>query len=172
MHACLCLYVCMWVVCVLKPGKIRGSRRQPHGATPPGRRGDGRPPLPSPPYLLTRAGKTPLSPAGCRLNPRTLTRSKKEFGGKQKKTYGQMCGDTQANYRGQRLTWAQSRTIPNYPELYEIHPNGSERFRCHFVFLILAPRMDPRGPLTAHVTRLPALDGFGCDIYFSEDCEI
>ena len=65
-----------------------------------------------------------------------------------------------------------SRTIPNYPELCEIHPNGSERFRCHFVFLILAPRMDPRGPLTAHVTRLPALDGFGCDIYFSEDCEI
>ena len=129
------------------------------------------PPLPSPPYLLTRAGKTPVSPAGCRLNPRTLTRSKKEFGG-EKKTYGQMCGDTQANYRGQCLTWAQSRTIPNYPELYEIHPNGSERFRCHFVFLILAPRMDPRGPLTAHVTRLPALDGFGCDIYFSEDCEI
>ena len=40
------------------------------------------PPLPSPPYLLTRAGKTPLSPAGCRLNPRTLTRSKKEFGKK------------------------------------------------------------------------------------------
>jgi hypothetical protein len=154
MHACLCLYVCMWVVCVLKPGKIRGSRRQPHGATPPRRRGDGRPPLPSPPYLLTRAGKTPLSPASCRLNPRTLTRSKKEFGGK--KNLWQMCGDTQANYRGQRLTWAQSRTIPNYPELYEIHPNGSERFRCHFVFLILAPRMDPRGPLTAHVTRLPA----------------
>ena len=40
------------------------------------------PPLPSPPYLLTCAGKTPLSPAGCRLNPRTLTRSKKEFGKK------------------------------------------------------------------------------------------
>ena len=81
MHACLCLSVCMYV---LKPGKIRGPRRQPHGATPPRRRGDGRPPLPSPPYLLTRAGKTPLSPAGCRLNPRTLTRSKKEFGGEKK----------------------------------------------------------------------------------------
>ena len=63
-------------------------------------------------------------------------------------------------------------TVPNYPELYEIHPNGSERFRCHLVFLILVPRMDLRGPLTAHVTRLPALDRFGCDIYFSEDCEI
>ena len=124
MHACLCLYVCMWVVCVLKPGKIRGSRRQPHGATPPRRRGDGRhPPRPSPPYLLTRAGKTPLSPASCRLNPRTLTRSKKEFGGK--KNLWQMCGDTQANYRGQRLTWAQSRTIPNYMKYIRTVQNGS-----------------------------------------------
>ena len=86
------------------------------------------PPPPSPPYLLTRAGKIPLSPAGCRLNPRTLTRSKKEFGG-EKKTYGQMCGDTQANYRGQCLTWAQSRTIPNYPELSRTIWNTSERFR-------------------------------------------
>ena len=80
-----------------------------------------------------------------------------------------MCGDTQANYRGQRLTWAQSRTIPNYMKYIRTVQNGSGD---HFVFLILAPRMDPRGPLTAHVTRLPALDGFGCDIYLSEDCEI
>ena len=162
----------MWVVCVLKPGKIRGSRRQPHGATPPRRRGDGRPPpFPPHPTCWRALGRPPCPQPAAALTHEHWRAAKRSLGGK-KKTYGQMCGDTQANYRGQRLTWAQSRTIPNYPELYEIHPNGSERFRCHFVFLILAPRMDPRGPLTAHVTRLPALDGFECDIYFSEDCEI
>ena len=72
--------------------------------------------------------------------------------------YADTWGDTKANYRGQSSKYKHSRTIPNYPELYEIHPNGSERFSGHFVFLMFAPGMDLRGPLTAHGTKLSALD--------------
>ena len=125
MHVYVCMYVCMWVVCVLKLGKIRGSRRQPHGATPPRRRGDGRPPpLPPHPTCWRALGRPPCPQPAAALTHEHWRAAKRSLGGK-KRTYGQMCGDTQANYRGQRLTWAQSRTIPNYMKYIRTVQNGS-----------------------------------------------
>ena len=88
MHACLCLYVCMWVVCVLKPGKIRGSRRQPHGATPPRRRGDGRPhPLPPHPTCWRALGRPPCPQPAAALTHEHWRAAKRSLGKKQFKNY-------------------------------------------------------------------------------------